>query len=84
MCQERLLTLFSNNLNKKKQGEETSNFNQKCELTPFIKMQILQLSNINVFFFVRVEKVIFYQEHCQAFFLINLAEKSEGQETSNF
>ena len=45
-------------------------------------MQMLQLSNINVFF--SLEDLIFYQGHCQTLFLINLAEKSEGKETSNF
>ena len=45
-------------------------------------MRIWQFSNINVVF--RVEKVIFYQENCQTIFFINLAEKSEGKETSNF
>ena len=30
------------------------------------------------------KKLIFYHEqHCQTLFLINLAEKSEGKETSN-
>ena len=43
-------------------------------------MQIVQLFNINVFW---SKKVIFYQEHCQKLFLINMAEKSEGKETSN-
>ena len=44
-------------------------------------MQILQLSNFNVFF--SLEKVILYQGHYQTLFLINLAEKREGKETSN-
>ena len=43
-------------------------------------MQILQFSNINVVF---VKELIFYQEHCQRLFLMNLAEKSEGKETTN-
>ena len=33
--------------------------------------------------FRTLEKVIFYQEHCQTLFLINLAEKGEGKGTSN-
>ena len=33
--------------------------------------------------FCTLEKVIFYQEHCQTLFLINLAEKGEGKGTSN-
>ena len=43
-------------------------------------MQILQFSNINVVF---VKELIFYQEHCQRLFLMNLAEKSEGKESTN-
>ena len=45
-------------------------------------MKIFQLSNINVFF--SLEKPFLYPENCQTFFLINLAEESEGKETSNF
>ena len=44
-------------------------------------MQILQLSNINVVF---VKELIFYQEHCQRLFLMNLAEKSEGKKNYKF
>ena len=33
-------------------------------------------------FFV-TKKLFFYQRHCQKLFLINMAEKSEGKETSN-
>ena len=29
------------------------------------------------------KKLIYYQEHCQNLFLFNMAEKSEGKETSN-
>jgi len=45
-------------------------------------MKILQHLKYQCFF--SLEKLIFYQEHCQTLFLINLAEKSEGKETSNF
>ena len=45
-------------------------------------MKIFQLSNINVFF--SLEKPFLYPKNCQTFFLINLAEESEGKETSNF
>ena len=31
-----------------------------------------------------LEKLIFCQEHCQTFFFINLAEKSEAKETLKF
>ena len=41
----------------------------------------MQISMISMLF--SSEKLIFYQEHCQTPFLINLAEKSEGKETSN-
>ena len=33
--------------------------------------------------FFSLEKLILYQEHCQTLFLMNLAEKSEGKETTN-
>ena len=45
-------------------------------------MQIMELSNIDVFF--SQEELIFYQEYCKTFFFIYLAEKSEGKETSKF
>ena len=45
-------------------------------------MKIFQLSNINVLF--SLEKPFLYPKNCQTFFLINLAEESEGKETSNF
>ena len=34
--------------------------------------------------FFSLEKLIFYQEHYQTLFMMKLAEKSEGKETSNF
>ena len=42
-------------------------------------MQILELSDINVFFSLAM--LIFYEEHCQTLFLIDFAEKSEGKQT---
>ena len=46
---------------------------------PFVKNTNFA-TNINVVF---VEELIFYQEHCQRLFLMNLTEKSEGKETTN-
>ena len=81
LCQERFWTLSFNNLNQKKRGEETSIFDQKYELSPFVKIKILQLL-ISTFYWSK--KLFFYQGHCQTLYLINMAEKSEGKETSNF
>ena len=35
-------------------------------------------------FFFSLQKLIFYQEHCQILFLIHFTKKSEGKETWNF
>ena len=56
-------------------------FDQNYNLAPLQKGKFCKFLK-SIFF--SVGKVIFYQKHWQTLFLINLAQKSDGQETSNF
>ena len=76
---------FLNTLFQQFEPEKTrrGNFNfwPKVWTIPFVKIKILQLL-ISTFYWSK--KLFFYQGHCQTLYLINMAEKSEGKETSNF
>ena len=82
LYQECRQTLFLIDYNQNKQGEETSNFWPRSWTNPFAKN-----GNFLTFKYQRfcsLEKVFLYQEWHQIHFLINLKEKYQGEETSNF